>query len=172
MDTVLLPKEFLLLWTGSVIVMIGTAVIVRREQRLPFLKPHLPYVVFGENWCSGASSLGLLGAFGWAGTCLWVVLTETSLHVGLHFPFNLVFPRVLVGLDLSIPVSSLVAVETVQSFLIREHIKVTYTVEDRSRGVVRTEYVALQLKSSPLFVRKLEELISHRKASGAVSEQR
>ena len=156
----LTPKQFLLLWTAGAIVMFGTVVGMRWLQRRPFFKPHFDGVEFDENWCSGASSAGLMGELGWARNCLWIVVARGQLHVGAHFPFNLFLPRFLLGLDLSVPITSVISVETMRSSWTGEHVKVSYSVTDDARGIISTRYITVQCKRSDRFTGILREGIA------------
>lgn len=132
--------------------MAGTAVGLRLLQRLPFFKPRVPDVRFDENWCSGASSTGLMGEFGWARNCLWLVVTGDSLRVGVHFPCNLFLPRFVLGFDLSVPLESVTSVEKAGTSWASDRVKISYSVNDDTRGVVSTQYLWVQPTRSKQFI--------------------
>lgn len=140
LDTLLTHEQFVFLWVAWVIVTVGTAMGLRRLQRLPFFKPRFGDVQFDENWCSGASSAGLMGKLGWARNCLWIVVDGDHLHVGPHFPFNLFLLRFFFGLDLSVP---LVAVTSVEGGAFAR-VKISYSVSDDARGVTSARSLTVQ----------------------------
>jgi hypothetical protein len=157
MEFAMSPQKFWLLWIVWVLVMIGTAVALRLVLRLPFFKPRVPDVRFDENWCSGASSTGLMGEFGWAKRCVWLVVTGDSLRVGVHFPFNLFMPPFVLGLDLSVPLGSVSSVERAATSWAGDRVKVSYSVTDDTRGVVSTRSLWVQPTRHKQFIGTLGE---------------
>jgi hypothetical protein len=120
-----LQENFWVVWLGSlwlmtVILLAGT--INRRSLGLPLRRPTFQSPLFEENWRSGGR-----GFFG-AGNCAWVSLLPGHLVTGVHFPFNVATPRVLLrwaGLDNDIPVADIIAIDD-DTFLGRRRLRFTY----------------------------------------------
>jgi hypothetical protein len=79
-------------------------------------------------------------------------VTDDSLRVGAHFPFNLFLPRFLLGLDLSIPLKSVTSVEKARSFWAGECVTVSYSVADDTRGIVSTQHIWVRPTRSERFI--------------------
>ena len=158
------PRQFAWLWLAVLAVTVGSAAAFRRAQRLPFFRPKFPDAEVQQNWRSGASSLGLMGSLGRVKSCLWFVLTRDTLHVGVHFPFNMFMPRFIFGLDLTIPVGAIssVSVSEKTAFSGDDHVRVEYELTDTTRGVVRTEFLDLWPRRGDQFFE-----ILRKKAAGA-----
>jgi hypothetical protein len=108
------------LWLATVVLLLGA--IWRRNLGLPLRRPIFPSPLFEENWRSGGR--GLFGV----NNCAWVSLLPGHLVTGLHFPFNLGFPRRLLlwaGLDNDFPLADIVAIDK-DSFFGREVLRFTY----------------------------------------------
>lgn len=157
MNSVISPRLLALVWGGGLIFMLIAAVVLRLVQRLPLFKPHFDAASFEESWCSGASSTGILWRLGWARSCLWVVVTDEALRIGVHFPFNLLLPNFLVGLDVSIPRSSLVSVEKSGPEGPAQYVNLSYTVSDEQRRLASSHALRLQVRSTERFVSLLKE---------------
>ena len=136
-------RQFFWLWLAVVAVTFGGAALPRRAQGLPFFRPKFPDAEVQQNWRSGRSSVGLMGTLARAKNCLWFALTRNTLHVGAHFPFNMLMPRPIAGLDLAIPVAAISSVSEMTATLGGDYVRVAYEVTDATRAVVRTEHVDL-----------------------------
>jgi hypothetical protein len=151
--------QFALLWTAVVAVVFGGAIVARRAKGLPVLRPGLPGVELERSWCSGASSTGMLGMFGWANNCLWVAVTRDTLRVGAHFPFNLFLLGSMFGLETSIPLASITKVERKSSFFKGHTVTITYERRDQARATGRTEQLELRPRDATRFADALEERV-------------
>ena len=82
-----IERNFLWLWLGGAAwtaLLLAVSALTRRRRGQPLLRPEIAGAVFLETWTSGGRSV-----LGWAHNCLWVAVTPTELHIGLHFPFSL-----------------------------------------------------------------------------------
>jgi len=104
------PRQFVWLWLGVAAATFVGAALFRRAERLPFFRPRFADVEVQQAWRSGRSSVGLMRGLVGANNTLWFALTKDALHVGAHFPFNMFLPRFIAGLDLTIPVSTILSV--------------------------------------------------------------
>jgi len=107
---------------GWVVSLMGFGAWRRRRLGLAVFRPAFPGSLVDEDWRSGGR--GLFGA----NNCAWISLLPGRLVTGMHFPFNLAFPRVLMrwaGLDNDIRLTEIVAVDD-ETFLMRRRLRITY----------------------------------------------
>jgi hypothetical protein len=121
--------------------------LLRRSRGQPVLRPVFADSVASEGWITGGA-----GLFSTARNCMWVTLTPTTLHVGLHFPWTCLFPRWFLrrcGWEATVPVQHVVRVENVHSSWFGSMVAVSWT-EDGSVHSTR-----LRLRNSDAFTGKL-----------------
>ena len=80
-----------------------SSVLYRLSKAKPLLKPDFLDSRFNTTWCSGRSDRNILARLTGAKNLLWVIVTRDHLHVGPHFPFNLMFLPEAFGWDHRIP---------------------------------------------------------------------
>src|SRR5262245_33122583 len=90
-----LLRRIALIWLG---LCAGASVIYRIAKSKPIFRPRFEKPRFLETWRSGRSLRSLSSRLGGASHCLWVAIDESSLRVGLHFPFNMMFMPEFYGL--------------------------------------------------------------------------
>jgi hypothetical protein len=151
------PAQFVWLWLAVAVATFGGAALLRGAQGLPFFLPKFPDAEIQQTWRSGAASAGLLGRLARANNCLWFVLTRDTLHVGMHFPFNMFLPPFIARLDLTIPVGTISSVSEDKAILGGDFVRVTYAVPNATGGVARMEHVDLWPASGDHFVDVLRE---------------
>ncbi|MGY6587359.1 MAG: hypothetical protein ACXIUB_03630 [Wenzhouxiangella sp.] len=106
---VLVPSLVVLLIFGLVVSVVQR---LRAEKPL-FAEPPLRALFF-ETWVSGHSNIRAVNLIAYCRNCLHVSVTPSDLHVGLHFPWTLMFFPALTGFDLTIPKSDIVSVDCQQ----------------------------------------------------------
>ena len=129
-----------------VVLLLSLRAFARRRRGEPVFRPDLPETVFLETWVSGGRSL-----LGWARNCVWVAVTQDAVHIGMHFPFNLVVPRSWsrsFAQDLKIPLSSIVGTENRHGFFEGSTLEVKFRDES---GQPRS--IGLKLKREDAFLR-------------------
>ena len=89
-----------------VFAIIISAVIRVRRGKVLFPKPS-SNALFSERICSGRSFSTIWARVGGARNCLLVTLTEKTLAVTPHFPFNLIFLPEIYGLEHNIDISAI-----------------------------------------------------------------
>jgi hypothetical protein len=153
------PRQFVWLWLATLVATFVTAFFLRRAQGLPFFRPEFPASAVQQTWISGASSRGLLGRFARSNNCLWFALTNDTLYVGAHFPFNLFMPRFLAQLDLTIPIATISSVTEKSSLFGGGLVRIAYDANDGTRGIAREEYVDLYPRRGDHFVDILNDRV-------------
>jgi hypothetical protein len=131
---------------GAVIV---ARIWIRIARRLPVFQPQFPGLEAIQNWGSARSSEGILGG-SWMKNTVWSALTPDALHVGVHFPFNLlllILPA-RVKLDLRIPVASISSIERRSTFF-RTYVRINYQLPGASSSSRQT-YLDLMLRGPDL----------------------
>ena len=134
---------------GGVVLMMTIGGVARRLRGQPILRPRLADALFTETWASGGSSLG------WASNCLWVAVTDRRLHLGMHFPFNLMLPRFLarwVVLEATIPLEKIASTEKRASLFSGN----TITLSFRNDGGAEKR-VELKLRKADGFLSRLAD---------------
>lgn len=100
-------KWFPFIAVGWIIFAIIVSAVIR-VRRGKALFPQSPSnALFSERYCSGRSFSTIWARVGGARNCLLVTLTETTLAVTPHFPFNLIFLPEIYGLEHSIDISAI-----------------------------------------------------------------
>ena len=156
----LTERQFFIVWIAVAVGITGFMALLRRSAGLPFFQPKLANVELRQNWISGGSSVGLMGSLGWANNCLWFALTDDTLYVGAHFPFNMFMPRIFMQLDLAIPVATITSVSEKTGSLRGDWVRVEY----QAASTARTEYVDLRVRRDDRFLEILQEKAARARA--------
>jgi hypothetical protein len=125
----LTPRNVLLsfaLAAAWIALVIAASIVYRRIKGKPIFRPRIEHPLFLETWRSGRSLRNLVTRFGGARNCLWVAVTEDSLRVGPHFPFNLMFLPEIYGLECMIPGSAIRSVERRGGLLDADRVRVSF----------------------------------------------
>jgi hypothetical protein len=109
-------RSFLLgIVTILVVTIAVSSVVYRLSKAKPILKLHFSDSRFAETWCSGQSDRSVLARLAGAKNVLWVIVTKDHLHVGPHFPFNLMFLPEVFGWDHRVPGKTIMDVRETSS---------------------------------------------------------
>ena len=144
-------QHFLWLFLGGVVWTVANLslnALARRRRGEPVFRPDVPGAVFTETWTSAGMS-----PVAWGHNCVWVAVTSTELHVGLHFPFSIAFPKWATMFrppDLRIPLSSIRATEDRHGFRLGRALEVTYHDGGGGHGSV-----LLKLRDETRFLERL-----------------
>lgn len=145
-------KVFAISWIGLWIL---ASVIYRRWNGTYILRPKFPYPLFEETRASGRSLRSFVTRLGGARHCLWLVITGDMLHIGPHFPFNLMFLPEVYGLEHHVPASNIVAVEKIDRWLRRPKVRITVRP-----GLIGEESFEIENKRSDEFIAALDQIRS------------
>ncbi|MBC2665557.1 hypothetical protein H7F51_08480 [Novosphingobium flavum] len=126
---------------GWIAVVVGISIIYRRRAGKPIYPKLPPDVLYAERWASGP----------FASNCLMVAVTSASVSVVPKFPFNLMFLAEIYGLERSIPIESISAVQRTRSIL-GNNVAVTYGVDRKT--------LRLRLNKPDQFLNALRKLVS------------
>lgn len=153
----LLPREHMVfaIWFGVGWVALVTflSVMYRRSRGKPICRPQFQNALFLETWRSGRSLKNALTRLGGARNCLWIAVTDDTLLVAPHFPFNLLFLPEIYHLEHSVPGPSIRNVEIADGFLIRGRIRITMKKRDSD-----DETIELHLRDPEGFIRAIETI--------------
>ena len=150
--------QFVALWLAALGMAFVTSALLRKAKGLPFFQPKFTDVEARQSWISGASSRGLFGRFTVLNNAMWVVLTRDVLHVGAHFPFNMLMPTILTRFDLDIPVAAISSIEEKSSLFGVQWLRVTYDVKGPTERKA-TAYVDLRPRRGDRFAEVLREKV-------------
>lgn len=106
---------FFLLIVGLFAAQIALSVWRRRRAGLALKPAPSPDAIFVERRASGRYLATVWSRLGGASNCLLVYVTPTTLHVTLEFPFSILLPANPYGLEFSLPLNRITAVDTKSS---------------------------------------------------------
>jgi hypothetical protein len=129
------------------------SVVYRRWNDKYFLRPKFPNPLFEETRASGRSLRSVITRIGGANRCLWIVVADNMLHIGPHFPFNLMFLPEFYGLEYHIPAEKIIAVEKIDRLLRRPKVRT-----DFQRDLIGDEAFELDCKRPVELVAALDEI--------------
>jgi hypothetical protein len=150
------PQNFFVgfaLAAGWVALVIGVSIVYRRSKGKPLFRPEFERPSFLETWRSGHSLRSVITRLGGAHSCLWVAVNESSLFIGPHFPFNLMFLPEIYGLEFAVPASAIRSVERVDGLLARNRVRVSV-----ERQIGEEESFEVTLRDPDAFVRAVEAI--------------
>lgn len=126
--------------------MIVTRIWMRIARGVPVFQPHFQGLEAVQNWGGARSSEAIPGT-SWLKNIVWSALTSEALHVGVHFPFNLLLLAAPLSpkLDLRIPVTSITSIERRSTFF-RTYVRITYRPPE-ARASSRKTYLDLMCGS-------------------------
>jgi hypothetical protein len=95
---------------GAICAALAGSIVYRAVKGKPILRPAFSDLRFADTWCYGRSDRSFLARAAGAPYLLWVAVTDDTLHVSPHFPFNLMFFAEAFGWDHRVPAKSIVDV--------------------------------------------------------------
>lgn len=110
------------LWVGGWLI---ASAFYRHMNGKPIVSRAPSDAVFHESWRSGRSLRNALTRIGGARNCLMVYVQGNELVVAPKFPFTLFFLPEIYGLDVRVPLASIIAVERASS-LIGRCLRITF----------------------------------------------
>ena len=137
---------------GWMLIWVGLSFAYRKWKHKDVIAERPADAAFLETWTSGNSNRSFLAKIGGARNCLLVAVTQDSLIVRPHFPFNLLFLPQIFDLDHVIPRTHIRSV-TAKTGLFGETAEVVFSVASED-----TRTIELRLRQPQQFLQAVRPI--------------